>query len=253
MPSIGPRILNVLDRIAHPSTTGVDLDQSIDGLRRLLHGEMPSEVLRPPPVRVKHRSYDACQMEIADLREKLAHVEAAKLMSEREKARQVNSLIEEITKLQVRLDQQAPPDATRDVYPHAEVIQSMVKRFGKHHGVPAALAERNARLYRDDPAIGRITASMMQGWRKQDRYPAYVVEQINSMTADDLPGRRVRWSEEERLFLVQLYHDDPRRSNMVLAERCSVQFGRPITECSIKGELDRLRKSDRVPPYRRPK
>jgi hypothetical protein len=247
-----PCLLNILDRIAHPSTTGHDLDQSVAGLRRILHGGMPSELLRTPvrPVRTKHRSYDAFKAEIDDLRQKLKKAEDDKAISERERHHKIESLIDQITKMQLRLDEKTAEPEPRDFHTYDEVIQAMVRKFGKHHGVPAALAERNAGLLKSGAAIGKITASNFQQWRANNQFPLYVVEQINAMSSDDMLCRGPRWTEDERQYLVDLYTADPSRSNKTLADACSTQFGRLITECSIKGELDRQRKKGRVSPYR---
>lgn len=246
-----PRLRHILDRISHASTTDQDCIQSIAGLRRVLKGKLLSDVLSEttddPPT---HRPYDDWQQEINDLTQKLTELQREKAMSDREKAREIKRLAAEIEKLRAKIAARDAPEEAREVYSYDEIIQTMVRKFGKHHGVPAALAERNAHLAAEDPSIGRITSATMQTWRKQDCYPAYVLEQINAMTEDDLLGRRTRWSETERQFLVELYQRDPKQSNKALADACSRKFGRLITECSIKGELNRLRQRGAVPRYR---
>jgi hypothetical protein len=241
------RVILIVDRLAHSSLSDLDCVQSARGLQRLLNGKMPSEVLSPP---TRQRS-DKSQREITDLKQKLEAAETAKAVSERERARQINGLVAEIAKLQTKLDDSVATDAApRDFFSYDEVIQIMVKKFGKHHGIPAALAERNSRLRLSDPSLGRITTADMQKWRDQNRYPAYVVGQINALTSDDMLSRN-RWSEVERQYLAALYGADSRQSNCALAEACSRRFSRLITECSIKGELNRLRLRGMVGQYRR--
>ena len=242
------RIHMVLDRIAHHSTKDKDLESSIAGLRRLLKGKLPSEVLvlkdDGPTMTPKHRSYDAWQEEIDQLHSKLTELESLNAASEREK----NRLRAQIDKLRDQLNQYHP-SGTLEYYTYEQVIQIMVMKFGKHHGVPAALTERNAQMLRRGADVNRITSSGFQVWRKENRYPAFVVEQIKEMTANDLLPRG-KWTESERQFLAQLYSSNERLSNKALADACSVQFGRLVTECSIKGELNRLRQRGKVSAYR---
>jgi len=244
------RVLNVLDRMAHDSTTQHDLEQSAAAMRRLLKGKLPSEVFAKNAPAAPYRSYDACQAEIDELKTKLSEVKNQSATSERERDRQIKRLIAEIVTLQSRLDRSTAKVQQQDYYSYDEVIQVMVRKFKKHHGVPAALVERNRHLVQQDGTVGRITASAMQQWRKADRYPRYVVEQISAMTPGDILQRGKKWTDDERRFLAQLYSANPQRSNQLLADACSSRFGRLITECSIKGELNRLRQNGRVSQYR---
>lgn len=240
------RVLAILNRISHPSTTGDDLIQTVEGLRRVLKGESVSDVLNTRSKRSvrKYRSYTASQEEIEGLRQALKKLKSEKAKSERHQQKQIEKLVIQLEKLtgEDRL-------VARESYTYAEVMQAMVDRFGKHHGIPAALAERNARLRAEGQDIGKITSAGFQQWRKLDCYPAYVIEQISEMTSDDLLPRG-GWSDEERVFLVELYRQKETLSNRELAELCTKQFGRLVTECSIKGELNRLRQKGKVSMYR---
>ena len=229
------RVLLVLDRLIHPSTKGIDQNQTLDAVRRMCHGRALTDLL-PETV------------DSIALHARLAELEGEKVLGERANQREIALLKRKIARLRAQIERDE--DAPCDFYTYDQIVQIMVRQFGKHHGVSAALVERNARLHPLDPSIGRITASMMQTWRKQDRYPAYVAAQINSMTESDLLSRGAPWSEDERKFLTECYCSDPQRSNKTLAQMCSKKFGRLITECGIKGELDRLRKAGRVSPYR---
>lgn len=245
------RIYMVLDRLAHHSTAGTDLEHTVLGLRRLLNGGVPSEVLRKRNSR-KSTSDEALQAVIADLRERLEIVEHEKAASEHEKTCQIEALTDKIAKLQDQLDGVQPKSQqslSQDFYSYDEVLQTMVTKFGKHHGVPAALFERNARLMETGEVTDRITSSAFQQWRKENRYPRYVLDQIMAMTADDLLSRG-KWTEVERQFLADLYSGDPSLTNKALADACAAKFDRLVTECSIKGELNRLRQQGKVSRYR---
>lgn len=240
-------VLAIVDRIAHSSTTALDREQSVAALQRVLHGKMPSDVLgapdddEVPTARPKYRSYDTCQKEINDLKAKLKDIETERNVSERQRKRQIEGLIAEIAKLQAELDRHRKPRRKGETFTHAEVCQAMVEKFGKHHGVPAALVDRNERLIVDDPSIGAISDSLMTMWRSKNAYPAYVIEQINAMSKDDLLPRTA-WSEEERMYLRALYTKDPKQPDRMLAHACSQEFGRRFTIRSIKGELSRMRR-----------
>ena len=252
------RIFSVLDRLAHHSTTGSDLITTVDAMRRLLtDGDgvvaIPSEVLPdvlrggpPEPTPKKRKSGDAAlQAEIANLRQKLKQAESQK----GDHACRIAALVEQIAKLQVQLDQSKPEPRSGDFATYDEVLQAMVTKFGKHHGVPAALFERNARLLEQGETTDRITSSAYQQWRKENRFPRCVIAQIEAMTPTDLLPRG-KWSDDERQFLVELYSTDPSLTNAALAVACAAKFDRRVTECAIKGELNRLRQAGKVSKYR---
>jgi hypothetical protein len=253
------RIFMVLDRLAHHSTTGSDLITTVDAMRRLLTDNdgvvaVPSEVLPDvlrgapaPTTRGRKPTDKALQAEIADLREKLRRAESQK----GDQTCRIAALVEQIAKLQLQLDQSKPEREPHsgDFHTYDEVLQAMLTRFGKHHGVPAALFERNARLIEQGETADRITSSAFQQWRKENRFPRYVIAQIETMTPTDLLSRG-KWNDDERQFLVEQYSVDPSLSNAALAIACSTKFGRLVTECAIKGELNRLRKAGKVSQYR---
>lgn len=60
------------------------------------------------------------------------------------------------------------------------------------------------------------------------------------------------WSDSEKNYLLHIHIQDPELSNAKLAEMCSEEFGRSITENAIRGALHRLRRARAVSP-RRPK
>jgi hypothetical protein len=61
----------------------------------------------------------------------------------------------------------------------------------------------------------------------------------------------VFWSEREKAFLAELYKLDKFCPNRILAELCSIEFSRNVTENAIRGALTRLRKSRKVALYRK--
>ena len=237
------RIYIILDRIAHHSTNGHDLVNSTAGLRRLLYGANPSDVLRMQPP--KKKKPDGSKATIANLRAKLAQVESAKAECERDAA----CLAEQVAKLQSQLGQSPAEPQSQDFLTYDEVLQAMLTKFGKHHGVPAALFERNTQLVKHGETTDKITSSAFQQWRKENHFPLYVIEQIEAMTPDDLLPRG-KWNDDERQYLAELYSVDSAQTNKALAIACSEKFDRLVTECAIKGELNRLRASGKVPRYR---
>jgi folylpolyglutamate synthase/dihydropteroate synthase len=54
------------------------------------------------------------------------------------------------------------------------------------------------------------------------------------------------WKSNEYAFLEKLYQSNPTTHNIEFAKKCSDEFGRVITENSIKGAIDRLRQKGRL-------
>lgn len=241
------KLLAIFDRLAHPKTGDIDCQQSIAGLRRMLHGKLPSDVLAAPttPPHSHHRA------EIARLKQKLADVEGAKATSERERACQISTLQKIIDQLQRRADSelgdlQPSPDGS---YTAVQIACIIHMKFGKDHGVKKALVEKNFQQRRDNSEMPKITDSLLQQWRRNDRYPGWMVDQLKALTPADLLPKRP-WTMEERTFLHELHNANPCLSNQELADRCSKQFGRYITDSSIRGALHRARSARIIAPYR---
>jgi hypothetical protein len=60
-----------------------------------------------------------------------------------------------------------------------------------------------------------------------------------------------KWTSENVDYLVERYlSGESVKSNPILANLCSWEFGREVTENGIKGQIDRQRKKGRLPKYR---
>lgn len=110
--------------------------------------------------------------------------------------------------------------------------------FIKDHGVAQALAQKNAAQRQQGLDIPKIDISLLQKWRKEDGYPAWVVDQLRQLTANDLL-KTYRWTQENREFMLSTYDANPNISNHALADLCSQKFGHPVTDGSIRGTLHR--------------
>lgn len=250
------KIISILDRIAHPSTSDIDVMQSVFGLRRVLKGELPSNCLGKQ-IRVrpqKHRSYQAWQDEIDELKEQLAE----KTETERTQEKRVKSLTQEVEKLQaqvLKLKAAKPkePKETKETkssavefYTNAQFAAIMVERVGKYNGAKRAFEDFNTELRKKNPELGVITSSHLEKWRVEDRYPTWVIEQLRMMSKADLPTSSHRWTQADKDFLRDLYRANPTVSDRRLAEILSERFGCDMTENAVKGALDRLRRKGEI-------
>ena len=246
------KIISILDRIAHPSTSDIDVMQSVFGLRRVLKGELPSNCLgKQIRVRPPKRSYQAWQDEIDELKEQLAE----KTEAERTQEKRVKSLTHEVEKLQaqvLKLKESKPkePKETKssavEFYTNAQFAAIMVERVGKYNGAKRAFEDFNTELRKKNPELGVITSSHLEKWRVEDRYPTWVIEQLRMMSKADLPTTKHRWSQADYNFLRDLYLADPSVSDRRLAEILSEKFGCNMTENAVKGALDRLCKKHEI-------
>jgi len=224
------RVLLVLDRLVHHSTNGNDCEQSLAGLRRLLNGRTVSELLMVRPSS-SSSSYedDLIEMyrnELYELRE-----------SEREKQAEIDQLRRQVARLQQNARDDEPVNG---FYTQVQINALILTKFGKLHGIKKALVEKNQERRRHDPSLPKISDGMLQQWRRDNRYPAFVVEQLKLLSPDDLLAKHP-WTADEMAFFVELYNTNPHLSNQELAIRCTKQFGRHITDCAIRGALTRAR------------
>lgn len=235
------RVLAVLDRLVHPSTHGTDQEQSIEALRRLFHGQLPTELLNEV----------ASVQDIAALNAQLAELEGEKVLSERSNQREITQLKRKIAALQRKVEGQIDDLQPSDdgYYTCLQVNAIILLKFGKDHGVKKALVEKNQRERQCNPELPKITDGLWQRWRKENRYPAWAIAQVKAMSRDDLPGKKQPWTTEEKAYLYGIYSENPLLTNQQLADLCSQRFGRHITDCSIRGALTRARNA-RLLTYR---
>lgn len=255
------RIWVIIDRMWHHSTRGLDLENSQAGLRRLIPDKPPSEVLRlvdgkASALKAARDAKASAERQNGDLRVRLAAAE-----------RQIDDLRQRHADLEAKLAtctrtiveqqhtiadlRQSHNRPTNDgSYTREDVDRLIGRQFPKRHGVVKSLLHKNAAQRQQGLDIPAVTEGMWQRWRKMDEFPAWAVEQLHDLSLDDLLSRQ-KWTEDERQYLIGLYSTDPTRSNQYLANACTAKFDRLVTDCAIKGELNRLRQSDRVVRYRR--
>lgn len=127
----------------------------------------------------------------------------------------------------------------------------------------AALAQQRGRTYawkkdyttatEHTPGSLKVSIDDIQKWQKEKLVPEQAYVQIDWLTYPTRVGKsapKPKWSENNIDYLVAEYEFDPKRSNAFLAEKCTIQFKRPITEQAVKGALFRLGESGRLPKQR---
>jgi hypothetical protein len=188
--------------------------------------------------------------DIAALNAQLVELEGEKVLSDRAKQREVAQLKRKIAALQRKVERQVDDLQSEDgYYTCLQVNAIILLKFGKDHGVKKALVEKNHRERQSNPELPKITEGLWQRWRREDRYPAWAIEQVKAMSHDDLPGKKQPWTMDEKAYLYGIYSENPQLTNQQLADLCSERFGRHITENGIRGALTRGRNA-RVLTYR---
>jgi hypothetical protein len=225
-------ILTMLDRMLHESTSDIDREQTIEGLRRKLHGALPSSVL----IGTNDDSQQAWayETEINELREQLVAVG------------QRNTELETSV---LALTAQLKPQPINGNYTLEQFMAALARRMGRTYGwrTDYVIATK------ETPGAVKAETTTIQQWQTKRLVPAEYYDQIDRLNFPKRPGKPGQeWSTEDYDFLVELYLKNPAEQNSVLAETCAERFGRPITENSIRGALDRLRKRDHRIPMRRP-
>jgi len=270
------RIICILDRAAHQSTSDLDVVQSINGIRRIVDTlrQTPSEVLRASDdkededfqpedfVRLR-QDYDKAVNERTGLVAENKRCHATLRQKEALLIKQSKLLLEKdavVAKLHVqieamRIEHQARIDAAtavpaapplgKDSYSYSEVMSIIWMRFGKMNGALKSLAAYNAMLREKDPNIPVITGTTVQVWRRQNRYPAWAVDQLRSLTS--ITKVRLKWTPEHVAFLRDTYKLDPTQTDEELAHKCSERFKFEINDNSIKSKLNVLRAKKEIP------
>jgi hypothetical protein len=61
----------------------------------------------------------------------------------------------------------------------------------------------------------------------------------------------IRWTNHNIDYLIKQYGINGKpASNKILANLCSWEFGRDVSDGAVKGQIDRQRKHGRLPKYR---
>lgn len=223
--SIEDTILTMFDRICHESTSDIDRRQTIEGVRRKLRGELPSAVLR-------QATDETIDEEIAQLRQQLADAE--------HKNAELEQSID-------NLSAQLKPQPVDGFYTMEQFIRAMGEARGRLYGWRTDYIEATKHL----PGALLAETATIQHWQAKDQVPSEFYEQISRLEFRKRSGKGgPPWSETEYQYLVNKYEADPKQKNKSLAEMCSSEFGRDITENSIRGAIDRERKRGHLPKRR---
>lgn len=223
-------ILTMIDRIAHESTTELDRQQTLEGLRRKLRGELPSSILRSATSDAQMATI--YQDEITQLREQLAEAEAK------------NALLEHSIGA---LNQQLVPQPLDGHYTLEQFLAVLHRRLGRTYGWRKDYVE--ATKITQGAVLAETTN--IQQWQSKGLVPQVYVEQIDRLKFPKRKGKgSIEWTPDNYEHLAILYLADPSQSNRELADKCSEHFGREINENSIRGAVDRLRNQGRIPKRR---
>lgn len=247
------RVGSVLDRLAHDSTVGSDMESTVFAFRRLLNGQTPSQWLSVDAKRPR-RTIDRTPKDaelIASLRAKITQLQLENTVFEQQTNRQKAEIADlhangsptqarEIERLQAKLaDAQLADAAIHDGFVSLDRVNRIIyDKFRKHHGVIKALITKNAEWRQDDATLPKITESLWQSWQRANAFPQWVVHQLDSLTEADLRPA-YRWSVTDKNYLTDLWHGHPDWSNEQLAAACADRFGCPITDAAVKGVLHR--------------
>jgi hypothetical protein len=123
--------------------------------------------------------------------------------------------------------------------PFDSLLLAIVKKRGKTWGWRSTYLAATQHTEGARP----VSNHEIDKWRNEDRIPYWAVEQVPMLTfVNPIARRGVTWSRQERRFLHRIYENGVALTNDQLADMCSQQFGRLITDNAIKGMLDRSRK-----------
>jgi hypothetical protein len=151
-----------------------------------------------------------------------------------------------------RLQQQMAIAIPEPIDAHYTIKQFMVA-LAKQRGRTYAWKKDYTVATEQTPGSLKVSIDDIQKWQKEKLVPEQAYVQIDWLTYPTRVGKsapKPKWSEIEIDYLVAQYEIDPRRPNALLAEKCSVQFTRSITEDAVKGALFRLGECGRLPKQR---
>lgn len=244
MDPLSNRIVTIVDRLAHASTTDQDVLQTVYGLRRVMKNQTPSAVMRyavPILASQKQKQIADLQKTVVVLRDEIAELQKVNTKLEVEQA----WLRTQISQHQQKCRQ---PDSPDD-YLYDDVMQIIRHKFGKQNGAQTLWSDYSATLHAADAAIQVVTVSKLQAWRTGGSYPAWAVNQLKAMPVSTRTVHR--WSDEDIEFLCRLHLADLQKTDDCLAYECSAKFGCTINSNSIKSKFNILRKTGRIPKVRR--
>ena len=240
------RISVIMDRLVHESTTETDVVVCVNALRRVTCGRSPCDMLLDavPKLVIKPRDLERLRKQ-QDEAEQENQALALKLEDIREENRILQQHIEELEQqLAVRSISEDLP--AMEYYSYFQVMEIARRKFGKTHGVLQAWATFNEHMRERDPSLQRVTGTTVQTWRKNNKFPAWAVEQLKQLDTISLP--RLRWTSDHMAFLKASYLAQPHITDEELASLCSSRFQHPVNTNCIKSKLGYLRAMNEVPP-----
>jgi hypothetical protein len=246
MESVCIKLVSIIDRLAHHSTTDQDALQTVYGLRRVAKGAMPSKLLHLDDAQApKSQQITSLKRQIAILQAEKAQLATANS----ELQQNYDRLKAQVDLLQARNDtaacQSRPIGAD---YTYAEVMEIIREKFGKQNGGLRLWADYSARLHAADPTSRLLTVSKLQSWRTAGRYPDWAVQQLLAMPATLRVSHK--WSDDDVDYLCKLHLANPQKTDDQLAAECSKRFGCEVNSNSIKSKFNILRKLGRIPRLR---
>lgn len=238
MEAVDSRIISIMDRLAHASTTDQDALNSVYGLRRVVKGAAPSTLLRTTPTQPKQKEITHLKKLVERLRTELV-----------EQADANDELMEEKLVLEQQLHNyksrpNKSPRGCTDPYSYNDVMEIIRNKFGKQNGALTLWVNHSTRLQGENC----VTVSVLTTWRRNNSYPAWAVEQLLGMPVG-VPKPH-KWSPEDIDYLCNLHLADPFKCDDQLAAECSLRFDCVINTNSIKSKFNLLRKLGRIDAQR---
>ena len=223
-------ILTMFDRITHESTSELDRNQTIEGLRRKLHGELPSAFLNGTASE-DHLAV-IYQDEIAQLRQQLVEAESKNV---------------ELETSMLVMRSQLRPQAVGGFYTMEQFMAALARKLGRTYGWRVDYVEAT----KQTPGAVLVETTTIQHWQIQRLVPEVYYDQIEMLQFRKRIGKSCpEWSNDDYDYLEEQYKENPTQKNRALAAKCSEHFERDINENSIRGAVDRLRKNGRLPERR---
>jgi hypothetical protein len=236
------KLVSIIDRLAHDSTTDQDALQTVYGLRRVVKGNMPSALLHlDTSSTLKTKQVANLKRLVAQLRAEKSELEAqnSELQGDHDR------LQTQVELLRSNDGHYHPPGEN---YSYAEVMEIIREKFGKQNGGLTLWAEYSAELHATDSSSPLLTLSKLQTWRMAGTFPNWAVKQLLSMPV--VTRCMHKWSDEDIDFLCATHLADLQKTDDQLAAECTARFGRPINTNMIKSKFNILRKLGRIPMLR---
>jgi hypothetical protein len=131
--------------------------------------------------------------------------------------------------------------ATLDFVTFGEFLRELIVAQQRTHGWRSAYVNAT----HNTPGVTPVTQLMIAKWREDNLAPRWALDQITLLRFRHTGFQM--WSNHEVQFLLDAYARSNGHGYKALADQCSEAFKRDISENAIKGQIDRLRNSGRLP------